>query len=83
MPSPILPIGISFYDWTAALQNTLSRLRVPLPMHEKDWRQWAEGVFLINGSAAGNLPYPDKLQYPTDEDWKSWAASFIQLADNP
>jgi hypothetical protein len=83
MASPILPINIDFPTWAAQIAPTLSKVSVPLPMETKNWRYWALGVLCINTSLVGNVPSPDILVYPKDEDWREWAAKFIQVVYNP
>jgi hypothetical protein len=83
MASPVLPINIDFPSWAAHVGVSLSKIMVPLPTETKNWRYWATAVLCINTSLVGNVPTPDTSVYPKDEDWREWAAKFIQVVYNP
>lgn len=73
-----LPINIDFKDWASQIRIDLPNIAFPNPPDIKFWRGWADQV--INSSGLSNLPLPTRSVYPKDEDWKIWAAYFINSA---
>ena len=71
----ILPKQTTFYDWACELLFIRPDLEVQLPPKEKEeWRGWAEFFVFTNQQQYPDLPFPDRRIYPTDQDWKEWAA---------
>lgn len=74
MADILLPVMIEFEEWSALVRVT-SNLEFPTSTSVKNWREWANNVLNLNNLS--DLPIPDKLTYPKDEDWRKWASVFI------
>ncbi len=48
---------------------------IPIPVEADEWRDWATQICLNNVSV--NIPLATELAYPKTEDWRRWAAYFI------
>ncbi len=82
MRYPIVPISITFYEWACQLNPLLPHLTVPRPQKGQHWRKWAEKLICANQQLIGTTPIPTSIIYPLEEDWKRWAAYFMQSTAN-
>lgn len=72
----ILPINITFKEWASQIRIDLPNIDIPIPPGDVEtWRNWASQVVYTNRLA--NVPLPTALAYPNLEDWRIWAAYFI------
>lgn len=71
----VLPVHISFMRWASQIRNDFPDISIPVAESEDTWRDWASQ--LIHGNNLSNVPLPDKISYPRNEDWSTWAAYFI------
>lgn len=75
MTSFVLPLNIYFEEWASQIRIDVPNITFPLPSEVKFWRDWACQV--VNTNKLQNVPLPTNITYPKDEDWKKWAAFFI------
>jgi hypothetical protein len=78
MPNLTNPVNLPFENWSNHIRNDLTTMRIPISNGEKDWRQWARHVILLNPQIVG-IPIPSEIQYPEDKDWRQWATYFYQI----
>ena len=74
----VLPVNIEFLDWANQLRISLPNITIPIPKSVNEWRAWASQVVFNNKLT--NVPLPTDLAYPKNEDWKKWAAFFVNTA---
>lgn len=77
MAVPLLPQNIEFKEWASQLRPALPNMEIPIAGKVDDWRAWALQISLSNISL--NIPLATELAYPKPEDWKRWAAYFINI----
>lgn len=71
-----LPIDISFKEWASQIIIDLPNLSIPLPPEDAaDWKGWASQVVINSG--LNNVPLPTDTAYTDLDDWRVWAAYFI------
>lgn len=70
----ILPIGISFTGWAAALRDEYPDSQFPIITNEKEWKNFAQS--LIIEPAFNNVALPDSRGFAT---WRDWAMRFVQI----
>lgn len=75
MVNIVSPIDISFKEWASQIRIDLPRVTFPIPPEVEKWRDWSSQV--VNSNVLTNVPFPTKITYPDDDDWKKWAAYFI------
>lgn len=80
MTNIILPLNIEFKEWSSQIRVVLSDINFPLPPEIDQWRGWAYQV--INSNNLKNVPLPTDIGYPNNEDWRKWAAYFINNVYN-
>lgn len=80
MSTPLLPKGIDFVRWANQLTQDVPQIDIPIIKDIKGWREWAAQI--VTNNALYNVPVPTKLAYPSDEDWKKWAAFFVDSVYN-
>jgi hypothetical protein len=80
MTSIVLPMNIEFKEWASQIRIGLPDINFPLPFPIEQWRQWASQV--VNFNNLHNIPLPTDISYPNDEDWRKWAAFFINNVYN-
>jgi hypothetical protein len=71
----IYPINITFKEWASQMRNAFPSLYFPNPLEISEWRFWADQVIIANGLHDRVLPL--RLVFPNHEDWRKWAAYFI------
>ena len=71
----VLPINIDFMEWASQIRIVLPAVTMPIPTSVDEWRDWASQV--VSSNNLTNTPLPTELAYPNNEDWKKWAAYFI------
>lgn len=80
----ILPVNIDFKEWASQIRIDLPNINIPIPPNNiSDWKYWAAQVVFATGLM--NVPLPTLTAYPHEEDWRNWAAYFINsisLGDN-
>lgn len=64
----IYPINVNFSDWAGSLLAFYYDNDLPLPMHETQWKPWAEIVSKTGSFYKAAVPSP--LKYET---WQAWA----------
>ncbi len=75
MANVLLPLGIDFLTWATQIRQDLPRLSLPIADSVDGWQDWAAQV--VNDNALSRVPVPTDLAYPNKEDWKIWAAYFV------
>lgn len=80
MSTPLLPKGIDFAKWANQLTLDVSQINIPIIKDVKQWREW--GAQIVVNNNLYNVPTPTKLAYPEDDDWKKWAAYFVNSVYN-
>ncbi len=76
----VLPLNIEFKEWASQIRIDFPNVSFPLPFPIDQWRYWACQV--VNGNNLSNIPLPTEITYPTNEDWRKWAAYFINSVSN-
>jgi hypothetical protein len=80
MANVTIPLGISFANWSDQIKQDLPYLNIPIEHDVNSWRSWASQV--LNNSILYDVPAPTALAYPNAEDWKIWAAYFVDTVYN-
>jgi hypothetical protein len=80
MANVIIPLGISFANWSDQIKQDLPNLTIPIEHDVNYWRYWASQV--LNDNILFGVPVPTALAYPNAEDWKIWAAYFVDNVYN-
>ncbi len=75
-----LPINISFDEWSSQIRVGLPEFSFPNPHGVKNWWEWAS--FVVENNELQNIPFPTKLGYPQEEDWRKWASYFVNSIYN-
>ena len=72
----ILPINIEFKEWASQIRIDLPNINIPIPPSDiNDWKLWASQV--VQDHSLINVPLPTLTAYPHEENWRNWAAYFI------
>lgn len=80
MSFPTIPVFIEFEDWANQIRIDLNNMDIPNSVPVSQWRDWAQQV--VNFNSLQNIPYPTKLGYPEDSDWKKWACFFVDSVNS-
>lgn len=76
MSTILLPINITFKEWASQIRINITSIDIPLPPSDgKDWIGWASQV--VYNNQLTNVPLPTFHAYPKLEDWRKWAAYFV------
>lgn len=75
MTNVVLPLNIDFKEWVSQIRIDLPNITFPVPPKVEKWRNWASQV--VNSNMLLNAPLPTALGYPNNDDWKKWAAYFV------
>lgn len=72
----IIPLNIDFLDWASQIRISFPTIDIPTPPDSVlDWIGWASQIVYNNNLS--NVPTPNETAYPLPEDWRNWAAYFI------
>jgi len=71
----VLPLNITFTEWASQIRIDLPQIDFPIPPSVDSWQNWASQV--VNSNRIQNVPLPTNIGYPNNEDWKKWAAYFV------
>lgn len=82
MTTLIYPVGIKFEVWSAQIRTVLPQFNFPIPTPLSDWWGWASQVVSNNVQLQGKVPSPTQQGFPKEEDWKIWAAHFVESIYN-
>ena len=80
MTNIVLPINIEFNEWASQIRIDLPNIDFPIPFPIEKWRSWASQV--VNSNNLSNVPLPTDIGYPNNDDWRKWAAYFINNVYN-
>lgn len=70
-----LPIHISFERWVSQIIQDLPEIKFPIPNQDQAWQDWASQVVAFN--QLQSCPIPRGNAFESSEDWRKWAAYFI------
>ena len=76
----VLPLNIEFKEWASQIRIDLPNINFPVAPLINQWRSWASQV--VNSNNLVNVPLPTDIGYPNNEDWRKWAAYFINNVYN-
>lgn len=68
----LLPINISFENWTSQLRNTFSDRNIPQLSRGISWQEWVKMLLLEGGFDSYHIPRPEGFT-----KWEDWAAQFL------
>lgn len=80
MANVTLPIGCDFFTWTSQIHHDLPNISIPIAGDVTEWREWASQ--LITDNTLSYVPVPTLIAYPNTDDWKIWAAYFVDSVYN-
>lgn len=75
MTNIVLPLDIEFKEWATQIRIDLPDIIFPLAFPVDKWRIWASHV--VNSNKLFNVPLPTDIGYSNNNDWRKWAAYFI------
>jgi hypothetical protein len=74
----VIPYSISFNKWANQQSFLRPDLNWPVPPTEEDqWDGWSSFVYFSSSNLYPFIPYPSRVVYPKNEDWRAWAAQTI------
>lgn len=76
----ILPLNVTFNEFFSQIRVDLPHIDFPNPPDVKNWISFAQSV--VNNNDLVNVPLPTETAYKNEEDWKIWAAYFIDSVYN-
>ena len=76
----VLPINIKFVNWASQIRMDLPTFDIPTIDDIEGWHGWASQI--VTSNSLSYVPVPTKLAYPENEDWRLWAAYFVNSVYN-
>ncbi len=68
----ILPVNISFLDWTRQLRNSFPSQDIPIVKTENDWKEFPAMLSSNRCFEGKYIPYIAGYS-----DWRPWASQFL------
>jgi hypothetical protein len=75
-----VPGTLTFHEWGMSLFRVFPDNFIPTPPKDaKHWQEWSKNLLLCNPDF-GAAPYPTKMKFEHEDDWKIWAGYFVGAA---